>query len=167
MVSCVVNVLEEIMNKILNHSIVLKCSIEKAFQMFTVNDNLELWLTEEADVTPFIDGKFELFWVKSDKKNNSTIGCKVTGIEKNKFISFEWKGPVQFKHFMNNADPLTHVTVFFIPLELENNNFSQVFLLHTGWRNTEEWEEARSYFKKAWTGALNTLQKIIDPVTGV
>ena len=93
----------------------LNCGMEQAFEMFTENNLLESWLTEKADVEPKIGGKFELFWDSGNPENNSTIGCKITGIETNKYISFDWKGPVQFQHFMNSADPLTHVIIFLTP----------------------------------------------------
>ena len=150
------------MNKILNFSIRLNCQPHRAFQMFTTNNNLESWLTELADVEPKISGKYELFWDPSDKENNSTIGCKVTAIEQDKYITFEWKGPKQFKHFMNNADPLTHVVVVFIPSVSNSNLYTDVVLVHSGWRNTPEWEEARQYFDKAWSGALNKLKDLVS-----
>ncbi|GAF87159.1 unnamed protein product, partial [marine sediment metagenome] len=28
-------------------------------------------------------GKYELFWEPENRENNRTIGCKITGIEKN------------------------------------------------------------------------------------
>ena len=96
----------------------LNCDVNTAFKMFSENSLLESWLTEKADVEAKIRGKYELFWEPSNPKDNSTIGCKVTGVEPNKFISFDWKGPIQFKSFMNSADPLTHVIVFFSASDL-------------------------------------------------
>jgi len=154
--------MENNMNKILNFSIKLNCDTHQAFEMFTKNKLLESWLTELADVEPIKAGKYELFWEPSDKENNSTIGCKVTAVEPNKFISFEWKGPKQFEHFMNDANPLTHVVVVFIPCVSDSNFYTDVLLIHSGWRNSPEWEEARLYFEKAWAGALNNLEKLVN-----
>ena len=100
---------------------------------------LESWLTELANVEPMVGGKYELFWDPKDKENNSTIGCRVTAIEPDRFISFEWRSPKQFKQFANNADPLTHVVVFFIP----DGDATDVHVVHSGWRSSPEWEEAR------------------------
>ena len=125
--------------------------------MFTVNKHLEKWLTTLADVEPKIGGKYELFWNPNDKENDSTIGCKILAIQTNKFLSFEWKGPKQFKHFMNDVRPLTNVSVFLIP----TSDGSEVHLVHTGWRDTAEWEEARKWFDKAWNTALSQLQNLI------
>jgi hypothetical protein len=125
-----------------------------------VNELLEEWLPEEADVDPKIGGKYELFWDPNNKEINNTLGCKVTGIEKDKFISFNWKGPVQFQSYMNVADPLTHVIVFFLQ---DKTNSKKIFvhLFHTGWRKDSQWQEARNYFEKAWSNALLGLKEKI------
>lgn len=136
----------------------IDCNLSLAFKFFTQNELLEEWLTIKAEVNPKVGGKFELFWDPEDKENNSTIGCKITGIENERYISFEWKGPVQFKNFMNSADPLTHVIVFFTS---DNPNKSTIHLFHTGWRQNSEWQSARDYFENAWSNALIGLQERI------
>jgi uncharacterized protein YndB with AHSA1/START domain len=130
--------------------------------MFTVNEMLESWLTVAADVEAQTGGKYELFWDPDNKENNSTIGCKITAIEKDKFIAFEWKGPTQFKHFMNNIIPLTHVVVFFIPYSKEDEQDTEIHLIHSGWGDSTEWEEARTWFDKAWQAAFDCLQKLVN-----
>lgn len=146
------------MDKIIYHSINLNCNPNKAFKFFTVNKHLEKWLTEVADVEPKVGGKYELFWNPEDRENDSTIGCKVLAISAGKFLCCEWKGPKQLKHFMNNVRPLTNVVVFFIP-QIEG---TEVHLLHTGWRDTAEWEEARQWFDKAWAMTLTKLQTMLE-----
>lgn len=149
------------MENIILIKIELECDNPTAFEMFTVNKYLESWLTNEADVDPKVRGKYELFWDPSNKEFNSTIGCKITGLEKNRFISFDWKGPVKFSSFMNNADPLTHVIIFFSQKENETNK-TIISLFHTGWRKDVEWVEARNYFENAW---INALQELKDKIT--
>lgn len=122
--------------------------------MFTRNSLLATWLTTIAEVEPRVGGKYELFWDPSDRENNSTIGCKVTAVEPDRFISFEWRSPKQFKHFANSADPLTHVVVFFIP----EGDSTIVHLVHSGWRSSPEWEQARQWQEKAWAGAFEELK---------
>ena len=142
----------------------LDCKVDLAFDMFTKNELLERWLTEKAEIILKVGGKYELYWEPENREKNSTIGCKITGIEKVKFVSFDWKGPVQFKSFMNSADPLTHVIIFFSPHDTTPNK-TVVHLFHTGWREGLEWEKARNYFEKAWTNALKGLQeKIINKI---
>ncbi len=146
------------MDKIIYRSASLRCDTQKAFEMFTLNKHLEKWLTQKADVEPRIGGKYELFWNPKDRENDSAIGCKVLAVHQNKFLSIEWKGPKQFKHFVNEVRPLTNVVVFFIPCQ----KHTEVHVLHTGWRDTPEWEEARQWFDKAWIMSLSELQKYMN-----
>jgi uncharacterized protein YndB with AHSA1/START domain len=143
------------MDKIIIETATLNCSQQKAFEMFTDNAQLEKWLTLKANVEPEVGGKYELFWEPNDPENNSTKGCKILAIEKPYLINFEWRGPIQFKNFMNNVRPLTNVTVVFFPRDEQ----TQIRLIHSGWRDTNEWEEARHYFIKAWKGAFENLEK--------
>ena len=92
------------MSRILYHSVQLQCDPHQAFELFTANRLLELWLTNLAYVEPFVGGKHGLFWEPEDRENNSTVGCKLTAIEPDQFLSFECKSPKQFKGFANSAD---------------------------------------------------------------
>jgi len=143
------------LDRIIYHSVTMKCKSIEAFEFFTLNKHLEQWLTQVADVEPKAGGKYELFWNPEDKENDSTIGCKILAIADGKFLCFEWKGPTQFKHFMNTVRPLTNVTVFF----RSDPKGTEIHLLHTGWRASPEWEEARQWFNMTWKMALEELQR--------
>lgn len=150
------------MGKIIYHSVRLNCSPAKAFAMFTENKHLESWLTLKADVEPKVGGKYELFWNPDNREIDSTIGCKITALEPDKLLSFEWKGPVQYKDFMNDADPLTHVVVLFLPCGEGKAPVTEVHLVHSGWRSSAEWEEARQWFEKMWSGCFKELSKQVN-----
>lgn len=146
------------MDKLLLNKVLINCSIEKAFDMFTKNEHLEKWFSVKADVELSIGGKYELFWDPKDLENNSTMGCKILAFDKPNYLNFEWKGAVQHKHFMNNVRPLTNVTVIFSTKGKQTN----VTVIHTGWRNTEEWEKALQYFSIAWKSVLVNLKKYVN-----
>lgn len=150
------------MTKILHHSVRLNCDAHRAYAMFTVNELLQSWLTKLADVEPVVGGKYELFWDPEDRENNSTIGCQITALEQDRLLAFDWKGPVQYKHFMNDADPLTHVVVNFFPYETGTSPCTEVHIIHTGWRDSSEWEQARKYFERAWTNVFEELGKVVN-----
>ncbi len=146
------------MDKIIDLRATLKCNVRHAFELFTVNRLLEAWLTEAAEVEPETGGRYELFWEPDDRANNSTIGCRITAIQADHFLSFEWRSPKQYQRFANNADPLTHVVVFFIP----EDGSTCVHLIHSGWRSAPEWEEARQWQARAWEVALRELEAQVN-----
>ena len=55
---------------------------------------------------------------------------------------------------MNKVTPLTNVVAFFVPSMMG----TEVHLLHTGWRNSSEWDEARQWFKEEWSLSLSKLR---------
>jgi uncharacterized protein YndB with AHSA1/START domain len=142
------------MNRILHHKVRLRCSPAKAFGFFTRNEHLEQWLCVKAKVKPELGGRYELFWSPEHPEVDSTIGCRITAFEPNRVLAFEWKGPKQYRRFMNSADPLTHVTVVFIPFSTRTAAGTEVHLVHTGWRSTKKWEEARLWFDRMWQHCL-------------
>ena len=146
------------MNKIIHCKVKLKCDTKYAFEMFTKNELISTWLCKYADIEPVINGKYELFW-DDNKEINSTIGCKITAIEPSRLLCFEWKGSLEFSEFMNYSDPLTHVCVLF---SQENNDSCEVNLIHSGWKDGENWETARKWFENCWNNLLNVLQKKIE-----
>ena len=146
------------MDKIVHEFVTLHCDAHRAFEMFTDNQLLEAWLCVVAEVEPSVGGKYELFWDADDRENDSTIGCKVTAVVPDQLIAFEWRSPRQYKHFANNADPLTHVVVSIIP----NDKETVVHMVHSGWRGTPEWEEARVWQARAWQLSFERLEKLVN-----
>jgi len=149
------------MDRIIHCKVYLKCSQRQAFEMFTKNTHIQSWLAQIADVEPCVGGKYELFWDANNRDINSTIGCKITAIEPDKLLCFEWKGPAQFAHFMNAAEPLTHVSVFFSSIN-DCGRATEIHLVHTGWGSDEDWDQARKWFEKVWENALAILKNEID-----
>lgn len=147
------------MSKIILCGVELNCTTEKAFEMFTNARMLERWLCDRAEVEAVLGGKYELFW-KPPPENSGTVGCKITAMEKGKFLAFDWKGPTMYDDFMNLTDRLTQVVVLFIPVG--NGKRTKVDLIHSGWGTSKEWNEAREWFENAWTAALKVLSSRID-----
>lgn len=149
------------MNRIIVQSARLHCSTERAFAMFTQNEQIQGWLTAFSDVEPEVGGRYELFWDPDDPEHNSTLGCKITALTPETLLAFEWKGPSQFR-FMNEIEPLTHVTVFFTTCNEVLTPCTDIYLVHTGWLATEEWEEARINSARAWENAFAELETLIN-----
>lgn len=148
-------------DKIITVNVILNCPIDTAFNYFSDNNLLTKWLTVKADVEMKEGGKYELFWTPEDPEptNNSTFGCKVLAIDFPHYFNIEWRGNTEQKEIMNNARPLTNVTVLFSQLDRTK---TKVAIIHTGWRPGDNWEMARQYFINAWTGAFKKLESIVN-----
>jgi len=142
------------MQEIIFQSTEVKGLVKKAYDYF-----LKAKYAPQAEIEPKIGGKYETFWNPPERKDNSSIGCKITALVENHLLAFEWKGPVFYKEFMNTCDPLTHVTIFFSEKIKDNTEFTEVYLVHTGWGSSKEWKEAREYFVKAWKNVFLAFEK--------
>jgi len=149
------------MDRVLHRSVRLRCSTALAFELFTLNTHLQEWLAEAADVEPVVGGRYEIFWDPENREVNSTLGCRVTAVQGGELIAFEWRGPVQFRDVMNDADPLTHVVVAFMPSSTDAN-WTDVHIIHSGWRSGPEWAAAADYFEKAWSLSLARLERLVN-----
>jgi uncharacterized protein YndB with AHSA1/START domain len=143
-------------DKVIHVSAYVSAPPARAWLYFTDNALLQSWLTASADVAAKVGGKYELFWQPDDRQNNSTIGCRVTAVAAKQMIAFQWRSPQQFKPFANTADPLTHVVVTFIP----EGEGTRVHLIHSGWRSSPEWKEARIWQETAWNAAFKELKRV-------
>ncbi len=143
------------MDKVITVETTVRLNKKNAFDLFTQKEYLEKWLTKKAFVKDEVGGAYELFWEPEEPRYNSTIDCKILAMAKPDFLSFEWKGPKQFDAFMNHIRPLTNVTVMFF----ENKDFTKIVLLHSGWRQNKQWNEAREYFSNAWQMAFKELER--------
>ena len=148
-------------DKIIVNTTILNCNGETAFSYFEKKELLTKWLASKAEVEMKVGGKYELFWSPNDPDltNNSTLGCKVLAVDKPHFFNIEWRGNAEQKHFMNQVRPLTNVTILFCPL---NSNKTKITLIHTGWRQNNDWEDARKYFINAWAGAFKNLEAFVN-----
>jgi uncharacterized protein YndB with AHSA1/START domain len=142
-------------DKVIHISALVAAPPARAFAYFTKPTLLTQWLTAAADVEERAGGKYELFWQPDDRENNSTIGCRVTALAPEQLLAFQWRSPKQFKSFANTADPLTHVVVTFVP----EGSGTRIHLIHSGWRSSAEWQEARAWQEKAWIGAFEQLER--------
>lgn len=149
------------MDRVLHQSVSLRCTPSRAFEMFTESDRLAQWLGPGADVEPVVGGRYEIFWDLSNRELNSTLGCRVTAVRAGELIAFEWRGPVQFRDVMNDVDPLTHVVVAFAPSPADAG-WTDVNMVHSGWRSGPEWAAAADYFEKAWSLALDRLGRLVN-----
>jgi uncharacterized protein YndB with AHSA1/START domain len=144
---------------IIKKTIIVPYHKSKVYTYFIEPAKLSLWLCEAAEVEANEGGKYEIFWDKSNRRINNTKGCKILAMDYAHFLMCEWKGPLEFSKLMNNVIPLTQVTIFF---KKHNETETEITLIHSGWKSSSQWKEARLWFERAWTVALENLIEILN-----
>ncbi len=138
----------------------LNTSSEEVWNSWLEPKKLVSWLTQKAQVEPKIGGAYELFWDPSTPTDNSTIDCKILAIVPNRFLSFEWRGPVPYADIMNIKPFPTWVALSFEQVAV---NQTIVHFRHAGWGDSDKWNEAYKWQANAWKMAGQRMENGIQP----
>jgi uncharacterized protein YndB with AHSA1/START domain len=151
----------EASREVIHASAVLDVNARAAFEMFVSPDQVRKWLIDpfgggEASIDGKLGGRYELFWDTEGGRREGTPGCRITAFVPPRLLCFNWKGPTSVADPMNRVDPLTHVTVAFVPEERDHRTIVEV--IHSGWGSSRQFQAGRAYFERAWTSALTNLE---------
>jgi uncharacterized protein YndB with AHSA1/START domain len=140
----------------LRYELDLPASRDTVWDLWTTAEGLTQWLCLRANVQPVVGGPYELFWNPDASKpdSDSTLGCRILSIDRPRLLGFSWRGADQVAGVMNAPDaPQTRVEVTLTPRPLG----TRLNLVHQGWGHGPEWAQARAWFDRAWSGALEKL----------
>ena len=140
----------------------LGCNVTQAFKMFTKKEHLISWLPFVANVEPKAGGKYEISW----SMEKPSIESKILIFEPNKYIMFEWKGPID-KSLIYFSQLNIQVTVYFFPIEgnkMSEEQFSEVRLTLTIFNDIDNDEKSKIWFEITWA---NLFEKLIEHVNDV
>ena len=149
-------------NKVLSKECVINVPLSLVWHAWTKSDRISQWFAGEANVDPVVGGAYELYFEPGNTTGMNTKGCKIEKIIPNQELNFTWKGPDQFRDFMNQGD-LTLVKVKFEKL---GENTTKVEVNHVGWKNDKDWNEAIKWHEMAWSGVLNSLKSALEKGEG-
>jgi uncharacterized protein YndB with AHSA1/START domain len=83
-------------------------------------------------------------------------GCTVVAFERPTFVVFTWNAPPSIPAI--RAGRKTRVEVRMTPLP----EGTSVTLEHSGWGTGSDWDEAFSYFERAWDTVLARLRALFE-----
>lgn len=147
----------------LSYEIELAHSRDRVWEMFTTSAGLARWLCLRANVEARVGGAYELFWNPDESRpeSDSTIGCRVLSLDHPRLLAFTWRGADAVAEVMNapGITP-TRVEVSLLP----RPTGTRLLLVHSGWGDGDDWQRARAWFDRAWSGALERLREVLEAV---
>lgn len=139
----------------LEYKIRVQAPVEKVWYAWTDENTITEWFSPHANIDPRLGGSYELFFDPDNHEHQCTKGCRITRFEPHTHLSFSWRGPEELHNVMDPEKPQTHVHVTLKEVDAE----TEVILVHDGWGTGKEWEKARDWHHKAWTGVISSLEK--------
>ena len=134
--------------------IVVKAAPEAVFKAWSTSEGVASFFAPEARIEARPDGPFEVYinpYAEPGMKGADNM--RVLGVQENRMISFSWNAPPNLPQARAQR---TFVTVRMQP---EGASETRVRLTHVGWGDGGEWDQAYTYFDRAWGNVLANLQK--------
>lgn len=150
--------------KTITNGITIAASIDLVWHAWTISERVSQWFAPMAVVEAQIGGAYELYFIPGNETSMNTKGCKITQLTKEEVLQFTWKGPDPFKEVMNEDGDLTIVTVTFEP---NNEKGTKVSLEHSGFKDTEAWDNAFKWHEAAWNDVLSSLKSALENGEGI
>lgn len=119
-----------------------------AFRAWTEADELRgWWPIPGARIDLRVGGPFELLFLpEGTSGTRGSEGCRILSYIPDRVVSFTWHTPAH----LAVGKSLTWVVVSFT----EMVDGTEVELTHCGFQTGAEWDECRTYFRKAWKRVL-------------
>lgn len=141
----------------------IQAPINLVWYAWTISERVSEWFAPETVIDAKEGGAYELYFIPGNKTEMNTKGCKIIKLVDNKELQFTWKGPDQFQSIMNNEAELTIVNVSFEPV---NSNSTRVVIVHSGFKDDDNWKEAFTWHEMAWSGVLKSLKSALEKGEG-
>jgi uncharacterized protein YndB with AHSA1/START domain len=141
----------------LEYSLDVAAGRDAVWDAWTTAEGLTSWLCLRARVEPVVGGRYELFWCEDESRpeSDSTLGCRVLSIDRPRLLEFTWRGSDAVADVMNvEGAAETAVRVVLKPTPTG----TRLEVVHYGWGDGPGWQDARSWFDRAWQGALEQLR---------
>ena len=132
---------------------VVKAAPEAVFKAWSTAEGIATFFAPEAKVEARPDGPFEIYmnpYAAAGMKGADNM--RVLGVQENRMISFTWNAPPHL--------PQARVQRTFVVVRMQpEGSDTRVRLTHTGWGDGGEWDQAYTYFDRAWGNVMANLQK--------
>jgi uncharacterized protein YndB with AHSA1/START domain len=128
--------------------------IDAVWTAWTTTDGIKSFLAPDAKVELRVDGPFEIYFNPYGAPGQKGADdMRILAFQDRRMISFTWNAP---PHLPEVRSHRTHVTVRFVP---SGDKETEVTIHHDGWGDGGQWDQAFTYFDKAWGSVLANLQK--------
>ncbi len=133
---------------------IIPAPVDAVWNAWTTTEGVKSFFAPDAKVEARVDGPFEIYFNPFAPPGlKGADGMRFLALQERKMVSFTWNAP---PHLPEARSQRTYVTVRMKPV---NETQTQVTLHHGGWGEGAQWDQAFTYFDRAWGAVLANLQK--------
>lgn len=138
----------------IDKSIEVPASLDEAWAAWTTREGIVSFFAPDAKVEARVGGPFQIYIDPGAAPGaKGADDMRFLALQPKKMLSFDWNAP---PHLPEARAQRTFVVVRFEPL---GDKLTRVSLHHTGWGDGGQWDQAYSYFDRAWGNVLANLKK--------
>jgi uncharacterized protein YndB with AHSA1/START domain len=134
--------------------VVIDAPLEKVWEAWTTRAGIVSFFAPDAEIEARPGGPFQIYinpLAHIGQKGADYM--RFMAIQPMKMLSFDWNAPPSLPQARAQR---TFVMLHFEPV---GPNQTRVQLTHVGWGEGGEWDQAYTYFDRAWAAVLANLQK--------
>jgi uncharacterized protein YndB with AHSA1/START domain len=132
----------------------VKATVDEVWNAWTTTEGIQSFFAPEARVEARPGGPFEVYinpYAKPGMKGADDM--VFLALQEKQMLSFTWNAP---PHLPEVRRQRTSVTVRMKPA---GAGATEVRLVHSGWGDGGQWDQAFAYFDRAWGNVLANLEK--------
>ncbi len=140
----------------LNHTVA--APLPQVWDKWTTREGLLSFFARDVNLELKIDGKYEiLFLLDNEPGLQGAETCRIIRLEPHTRLAFTWNAP---PHLPTVRPQHTVCEIRFTPA---TDTTTGLEFVHTGWGDSEEWDQAFEYFTKAWPRVFQALEDSFNP----
>ena len=121
--------------------VIVDAPVADVWKAWTTNE-VSKWFGADSNIELRVGGPYEIYF--DQKTKIGCNGCMILAFQPERLLSFTWNAP---PHLPEARAQFTHVTV---RLEPVGENQTRVKFREDGWGDGGQWDEAYTYFQRAW-----------------
>ena len=143
--------------RVIREEIMVEAPIDEVWWAWTTAEGIRSFFAPACKVEPRVNGAYEIFFdLEAEPGLRGGEGMRFLALQPPHLLSFTWNAPPSLPTVRGQ---MTHVVV---RLAEAGSGQTHVTLSHDGWGDGGEWDEAFTYFSRAWGQVV--LPRLAAPV---
>lgn len=137
----------------LDKTVVVPASVDAVWQAWTTTSGVTSFFAPGAEIEPRVGGAFHVYFDPgAEPGQRGADDMRILALQPKRMLSFDWNAPPSLPQARQQR---TFVVVRLHPVDERS---TRVTLHHTGWGDGGEWDQAYTYFDRAWDNVLAGLK---------